>query len=132
MSAGTPRTTRATSANSKKTRNIVEENEIVGAKGSTKPRISPSVIDHGFHTDKYKTHYSAWTPVINSASNSQVRQPWEVSCNSNFTVVYVISAECLNNQFEPFCIVRLQFHSLNFESTLVLIGTLLWFLFCFF
>ena len=84
MSAGIPRTVRPTSANSTKTRKTVEENEIVGAEGNTKPRISPSVIDHGFHTDKYKTHYSAWTPVINSASNSQVRRG---PCNRNFTVV---------------------------------------------
>ena len=76
MSSGTPRTARPNSANSKKTRRTVEENEIVGAKGT---RISPSVLDHGFHTDKYKTHYSAWTPVINSASNSQVRK----RCNAS-------------------------------------------------
>lgn len=76
MSGSTPRNGRPTSANTKKTRKteaIATENEIVGARGTTKPRIAPSVIDRGFHTDKYKTHYSAWTPVINSASNSKVR-----------------------------------------------------------
>lgn len=72
MSGAIPRTTRPASGNSRKTRRTVEKNEIVGAKGNSKPRISPSVIDHGFHTDKYKTHYSTWTPVINTASNSQI------------------------------------------------------------
>ncbi|KAJ7394357.1 epithelial cell transforming sequence 2 oncoprotein-like [Desmophyllum pertusum] len=75
MSGGTPRTARPTSANYKKSRKseaIATQNELVGARGNTKPRISPSVIEHGFHTDKYKTHYSAWTPVLNSASNSQI------------------------------------------------------------
>lgn len=77
MSGATPRTTlRPSSENLKKTRKtqaFSTENEIVGARGGTKPRIAPSVIDHGFHTDKYKTYYSAWTPVLNSASNSKVK-----------------------------------------------------------
>ncbi|XP_020620781.1 epithelial cell-transforming sequence 2 oncogene-like [Orbicella faveolata] len=75
MSVGTPRNGRPTSGNIKKTRKteaFATENEIVGARGNRKPRISPSVIEHGFHTDKYKTHYSAWTPVVNSASNSKI------------------------------------------------------------
>ncbi|XP_073236115.1 epithelial cell-transforming sequence 2 oncogene-like [Porites lutea] len=72
MSVGNPRASRLSSANGKKTRRSAEENELVGAKGRSKPRISPSVIEHGFHTDKYKTHYSAWTPVMNAASNNQI------------------------------------------------------------
>lgn len=60
------------STNSKKTRKTAEENEIVGANRNTKPRISPSAIEQGFHTDKYKTYYSAWTPIIHSASNNQI------------------------------------------------------------
>ena len=102
MSGAIPRTTRPPSGNSRKTRRTVEKNEIVGAKGNSKPRISPSVIDHGFHTDKYKTHYSAWTPVINTASNSQVGNPCKISFNFNFTVVYKL---CLNNQCEVFCVL---------------------------
>ena len=85
MSGGTPRNGRPTWGHIKKTRKteaIVTDNEIVGARGNTKPRISPSVIEHGYHTDKYKTHYSAWTPVVNSASNSKVRELYEASnCN---------------------------------------------------
>ncbi|XP_066028744.1 epithelial cell-transforming sequence 2 oncogene-like isoform X2 [Pocillopora verrucosa] len=75
MSGATPRTTRPSSENlkkSRKTQAFSTENELVGARGGTKPRIAPSVIDHGFHTDKYKTYYSAWTPVLNSASNSKI------------------------------------------------------------
>lgn len=86
MSGGTPRTARPASANYKKSRKteaIATQNEIVGARGNTKPRISPSVIEHGFHTDKYKTHYSAWTPVLNSASNSQVIQLRKAFCTCN-------------------------------------------------
>ena len=61
---------RRSSTNSKKTRKTAEENEIVGANRNTKPR--PSAIEQGFQTDKYKTYYSAWTPIIHSASNNQV------------------------------------------------------------
>ena len=67
MSAGIIRNGQPNSIHGKKTRKTAEENEIVGANRSNKPRIS-----HGFHTDKYKTHNSAWTPVIHSASNNQV------------------------------------------------------------
>lgn len=72
MSADILRNVRSSSSNGRKARKTAEENQIVGAKRNTKARISPSVVDHGFHTDKYKTHYSAWTPIIHSASNSQV------------------------------------------------------------
>lgn len=86
MSAGNPRASRLSSANGKKTRRSAGENELVGAKGHSKPRISPSVIEHGFHTDKYKTHYSAWTPVMNAASNNQVSQQFKVAFYSHFPV----------------------------------------------
>jgi len=72
MSADILRNVRSSSSNGRKARKTAGENQIVGAKRNTKARISPSVVDHGFHTDKYKTHYSAWTPIIHSASNSQI------------------------------------------------------------
>lgn len=72
MSADILRNVRSSSSNGRKARKTADENQIVGAKRNTKARISPSVVDHGFHTDKYKTHYSAWTPIIHSASNSQI------------------------------------------------------------
>lgn len=60
----------------KKTRrtSTTSANELVGTRGSLRQRLShsASALENGFHTDKYKTKHSAWTPVLNPAFNNQV------------------------------------------------------------
>ncbi|KAK2570590.1 Epithelial cell-transforming sequence 2 oncogene-like [Acropora cervicornis] len=119
MSADILRNVQSSSSNGRKARKTAGENQIVGAKRNTKARISPSVVDHGFHTDKYKTHYSAWTPIIHSASNSQFSM-WTDDQRKKF--LNFILKKCKKSQLrfvnDGWCKKQLPIHHLDFTTVL--------------